>query len=104
MNRYRKLVTAAIGAVMASIPLMWDLSVTESEAVTLLTVWATAFGVWGVKNERSIAVKADGVPMTLTRGPGGRFASKASERGAGALELLVAVVIIVVLFRVLHLI
>ena len=51
MNRYRKLVTAVVGALVVTIPLLWDLRVEEGEAVTLLTVWATAFGVYQVPNE-----------------------------------------------------
>lgn len=46
----RKTITACTGALAASLPLIWDLSVSEDEALSILVAWATAFGVWKVEN------------------------------------------------------
>ena len=51
MTRYRKTITAVVGAVIATIPLVWDLKVDQGEAITLVTIWATAFGVYQVPND-----------------------------------------------------
>jgi hypothetical protein len=59
MSRYRKFITAVVGALVASIPLLWDRVVDQAEAVTLLTVWATALGVYEIPNDTPVGVPAD---------------------------------------------
>lgn len=48
---YRKTVAACVGAVLVTIPLVWDMKVTQEEAMALVVAWATAFGVYQIPND-----------------------------------------------------
>ncbi len=50
LSPYRKLIAAIIGAVIITIPLLPD-GITNAEWVTIVTAYATAFGVYRTPNQ-----------------------------------------------------
>lgn len=53
LAKYRKTITAAVGALIITIGIVWDLHVDQAEAVQLVVAWTTAFGVYQVPNAKS---------------------------------------------------
>ena len=57
LTPYRKTITAVVGATIASLPLLAE-GVTMAELVTVITVYATALGVYGTSNETTVGTEA----------------------------------------------
>lgn len=67
MSRYQKTIAAIVGAVLATIGPVWDLHVTQEEAMQLVIAWATALGVYTVPNNPPKGEPAD--PNISETGP-----------------------------------
>lgn len=67
MSRYQKTIAAIVGAILTSIDPLWDLSISKGEAILLITVWATALGVYTVPNNPPKGEPAD--PHISETGP-----------------------------------
>lgn len=58
MQRYRKTISAVVGAILGTLPLVWDLRIELEEAMTLVFIWASAFGVYQLPNDPPPGKKA----------------------------------------------
>ena len=75
MSRYRKAWAAFAAALVATIPLVWDQTIGQDEAVTMASMWLGVFGVFLFPNDPPAGEPAD--PGMSERGPArderGRF-------------------------------
>ena len=53
MERYRKFVVALVGAAISLVPILWPGNSTVQQILLVVITFATAMGVYAVKNEPS---------------------------------------------------
>ena len=76
MSRYRKTYAAVVAAILATIPLVWDVAISQAEAITLVTVWSGVGAVYLWPNDPPVGEPAD--PNMSERGPAKKPAKKAA--------------------------